>query len=61
MNNVRSKLDEKLQAEAIDILTVMIRRNLLTVTVQITDPSVSLSCIVQAAFLAIAEAPLKKR
>ena len=48
----RFKSDEKLQAEALDVLTEMIRWDLLTVTVSITDPSVSLSCRVQEAALA---------
>jgi hypothetical protein len=35
----RLKSDKKLQAEALDILTEMIRRELLNVSVAITDPA----------------------
>ena len=35
----RFKSNEKLQAEALDILTEMIRRNLLTASVYISDPA----------------------
>jgi hypothetical protein len=38
------KSNEKLQAEALDILTEMIRRNLLPASVYISDPACSLSC-----------------
>jgi hypothetical protein len=48
----RFKSNEKLQSEALDILTEMIRRDLLTVTVWITDPSISLSCRVREAIVA---------
>jgi hypothetical protein len=48
----RFKSDEKLQAEALDILTEMIRRDLLTVSVLITDPSVVLKCHVREAIIA---------
>jgi hypothetical protein len=40
----RFKSNEKLQAEALDILTEMIRRNLLTASVYIADPACFLSC-----------------
>jgi phage host-nuclease inhibitor protein Gam len=46
----RFKSNEKLQAEALDILREMIRRELLTVSVVITDPQTSLSCRVMDAF-----------
>jgi len=41
---------EKLQAEALDILTEMIRRNLLTASVSISDPACSLSCNILDAY-----------
>jgi hypothetical protein len=47
----RFKSDEKLQAEALDILTEMIRRNLLTVSAFIDDPPVSFSCRVREAII----------
>jgi hypothetical protein len=48
----RFKSNEKLQAEALDILTEMIRRELLTVSVWISDPSIHLSCPVREAIVA---------
>lgn len=48
----RFKSDEKLQAEALDILTEIIRRDLLTVSASITDPPISLSCRVREAIIA---------
>ena len=41
----RFKSNEKLQAEALDILTEMIRRNLLTASVYISDPACVFLCI----------------
>jgi phage host-nuclease inhibitor protein Gam len=46
----RFKSNEKLQAEALDILTEMIRRKMLTVSVAITDPQTSFSCQVMDTF-----------
>ena len=40
----RFKSNEKLQAEALDILTEMIRRNLLTASVYISDPACVFLC-----------------
>ena len=48
----RFKSDEKLQAEALDILTELIRRDLLTVSVNITDPDGVFSCPVREAIVA---------
>jgi hypothetical protein len=47
---VRFKSDEKLQAEALDILTELIRRNLLTASVGIAEPSCSISCNILDAY-----------
>jgi|SRR6516164_1604250 len=47
----RLKSDKKLQAEGLDILTEMIRRELLNVSVAITDPSISLHCPVRDAIV----------
>jgi hypothetical protein len=47
----RLKSDKKLQSEARDILTEMIRRELLNVSVAITDPSISLRCPVRDAIV----------
>jgi hypothetical protein len=46
----RFKSNEKLQAEALVILKEMIRRNLLLVSVPITDPSYCLPCPVMDAY-----------
>jgi hypothetical protein len=40
----RLKSDKKFPAEGLDILTEMIRRELLNVSVAITDPSISFHC-----------------
>ena len=48
----RFKSDARLQAEALDILTQMVRRDLLTVSVYITDPSVVLEVPVREAIVA---------
>jgi len=40
----RFKSDEKLQAEALDILSELIKRDLLRVDVRISDPSMVLAC-----------------
>jgi hypothetical protein len=48
----RFRSDEKFQAEALDILAEMIRRELLTVSVVITEPPASLSCRVREAIVA---------
>ncbi|MEY9575847.1 hypothetical protein ABIE88_003423 [Bradyrhizobium diazoefficiens] len=42
--------DEKLQAEALDLLAELIRRDLLTASVNITDPSCVVSCAILDAF-----------
>jgi hypothetical protein len=47
----RFKSDEKLQTTALGIIEEMIRKELLTVCVAITDPPTSVSCRVQAAFV----------
>jgi hypothetical protein len=47
----RFKSDEKLQAEALDILEEMIRRDLLTVSVSITGSPIFLSCAVREAIV----------
>jgi hypothetical protein len=47
----RFKSNEKLQAEALDILTEMIRRKLLTASVNIPDPPISLSCHILDAYV----------
>jgi hypothetical protein len=46
----RFKSNEKLQAEALVILKEMIRRNLLSVSVSISDPSYCVSCPVMDAY-----------
>jgi hypothetical protein len=47
---IRFKSNEKLQAEALDILTEMIRRDLLTASVIISDPDYVLSCNILDAY-----------
>jgi hypothetical protein len=47
---VRFQSNEKLQAEALDILTELIRRDLLTASVNISDPDISLSCNILDAY-----------
>jgi hypothetical protein len=44
------KSNENLQSDALDILTEMIRRNLLTASVNISDPDCSLSCNILDAY-----------
>jgi hypothetical protein len=56
----RFKSDEKLQAEALDILTEMIRRDFLSVSVYITDPSCVLSCRVREAIVANSRSATQK-
>ena len=46
----RFKSNEKLQTEALDILAEMIRRDLLTASVHISDPPCSLSCNILDAY-----------
>ena len=46
----RFKSNEKLQAEALDILTEMIRRNLLTASVYISDPACVFLCNILDAY-----------
>jgi hypothetical protein len=46
----RFKSDVKLQADALDILTEMILRNLLTASVHISDPACSLCCNILDAY-----------
>jgi hypothetical protein len=48
---IRFKSNEKLQAEALGILTEMIRRNLLTASVYISDPACVFSCNILDAYL----------
>ncbi len=48
----RFKSDDKLQTAALGIIEEMIRKELLMVSVAITDPPASVSCRVQAAFVA---------
>ena len=43
----RLKSDKKLQAEALDVLSQMIHRELLNVSAAIIDPSISLRCPVR--------------
>jgi len=47
----RFKSNEKLQNEALDILTELIRRNLLTASVNISDPDCCFVCNVLDAYL----------
>jgi hypothetical protein len=42
--------DEKLQAESLDLLAELIRRNLLTASVNITEPPCVMSCAILDAF-----------
>jgi hypothetical protein len=44
----RFKSNERLQAEALDILTEMIRRNLLTASVYISDPACVFFCAISS-------------
>ena len=46
----RFKSNEKLQAETLDILTELIRRDLLTTSVSISDPDCVLSCNILDAY-----------
>ena len=48
----RFKSDEKLQAEALDILEEMIRRNLLAASVSVAETPVFLSCPIREAIVA---------
>jgi hypothetical protein len=48
----RFKSDQKLQTAALEILEELIRKELLTVSVLITDPAASLSCRVREAIVA---------
>jgi hypothetical protein len=52
MLELGSKSDQKLQTAALEILEELIRKELLTVPLLITDPAASLSCRVREAIVA---------
>jgi hypothetical protein len=57
----RFKSDQKLQTAALEILEELIRKELLTVSVLITDPAASLSCRAREAIVAGSREPLNRR